>query len=111
MRAVAALGIVLLALAGTWGATEYAAAELHYAHALGPPWWTIGDLRVYAPWAWMEWARAYEARAPAVFRAASGTTTLAAVAGAALAMVSVALRRKTQASHAHGSSRCPRPAP
>ena len=110
MRAVAALGIVLLALAGTWGATEYVAAALHYAQALGPPWWTTGELRVYAPWAWIGWARVYEARAPAVFRAASAITTLAAVAGAALAMVSVALRRKTQASHAHGSSRWARTA-
>ena len=105
MRAVALLGIVLLALAGTWAESEYVAAELHYPQALGPPLWTIGEVRVYAPWAWMEWARAYEARAPVVFRAASGITTIAAVAGALVAMVLVALRRKTHASHAHGSSR------
>ena len=37
MRAVAALGIVLLALAGTWGATEYVAAELTMPKRWGRP--------------------------------------------------------------------------
>jgi type IV secretion system protein VirD4 len=105
MRGVVILSVALVSLAGLWVATEYVASELHYAPALGPPWWELGELRVYAPWAWIAWEGLCRGRPPLVFRNASGITTLAAIAGAAVATAAAALRRKPAASHAHGSSR------
>ena len=53
-----------------------------YAPALGPPWATLGEVRLYAPWGWIVWGRLYASRAPTLFRNAGAITTLAALAGA-----------------------------
>jgi type IV secretion system protein VirD4 len=104
-RALLLLGGVLLLAAGLWLATEYVAGELHYARALGAPWWTLDGVPLYPPWAWLGWERLFAGRPAAAFRNASGITTLAAIAGAAMLAASAALRRKPAASRVHGSSR------
>jgi type IV secretion system protein VirD4 len=106
MRILLVLGLLVVSFAGLWASTEYVADHLHYAPALGPPWFVIGEHRLYAPWAWIGWGRLYESRWPVVFRNASGITTVAAIGGAAMALVATALGRKSgAASRAHGSSR------
>jgi len=101
--AVAALGV--LSVGGCWFATQYVASALAYAPALGPPWATLGDERLYAPWQWIVWGRLYAPRAPILFRNAGALTTASTLAGAA-ASAMAALRRKPSASScAHGSSR------
>jgi type IV secretion system protein VirD4 len=105
-RVLAILGLTLLPFGACWAATQYAAAQLGFAAALGPLWCTLGDLHFYAPWAWVSWSRRYEGRAPVVFRNASGLTTLGALAGLAAAAVLGGRARRTGApSRAHGSSR------
>ena len=64
MRALGLAALLLVSLLGFWGATEYVAAELRYAPELGPPWVALGGVHVYPPWAWVEWGRRYQARAP-----------------------------------------------
>jgi type IV secretion system protein VirD4 len=105
MRALGLAALLLAALSGFWGATEYVAAELGYAPALGPPWVVLGGVHVYAPWAWVEWDRRYQARAPTLFRSAGAMTMLAAVAGVGLAALAALQRKGSGASQAHGSSR------
>jgi type IV secretion system protein VirD4 len=105
MRVVAVALLLGLSLTGLWLATEQVAAELHYAPALGTPWLTLGELRVYAPWDWILWSRAYAPLAPAAFRHAGAITTLAALAGAGAAAVAGLRRGPSRPSTAHGSSR------
>jgi type IV secretion system protein VirD4 len=104
MRAWSVGALLLLSLAGCWGATQYVAAALHYAPQLGLP-AALGHVRIYAPWGWILWDRLYEARAPALFRNASAMTTLGALAGAAVATFAALRRKPSGMSHAHGSSR------
>jgi type IV secretion system protein VirD4 len=103
------LSIGLLACAsliGLWTATQSVAAHLHSAPDLGPPWLRVGDMNVYAPWAWLIWDRTFAAHAPAVFGRAASITTVGATVGCALAALCARMRSKTSAaSHAHGSSR------
>jgi type IV secretion system protein VirD4 len=106
MRAWAVVSVLAVSLAGLWVSTEYVAAQLHGVARLGPPSLTLGAHSLYAPWAWLGWGRLYESRWPVVFRNASGITTLAALAGAFLAMAMIAMGRKSASvSRAHGSSR------
>ncbi|MGH7434668.1 MAG: hypothetical protein ACRENE_03260, partial [Polyangiaceae bacterium] len=77
MRVVAVAALLLVSLAGLWASTEYVAAALHHPLELGEPWLTIGELRVYAPWGWVAWARTCGPLAPTAFRTAGGMTTLA----------------------------------
>ena len=105
MRALAVVTLLVLSLGGSWVATQHVAAALQYAPELGPPWASLGQQRVYAPWAWVVWSRRYEARAPTPFRNASAITTLAALAGAAVAIAAALRRKRSAASRAHGSSR------
>src|SRR4029077_13780119 len=86
--------------------TEEVARELHYRAALGPPLLKVGEVGVYAPWAWIHWEREYGRLAPVVFRSASAITTVAAVLGALVALLLTAFGRKASApSQSHGSSR------
>jgi type IV secretion system protein VirD4 len=105
MRLLAVAALLVLSVGGCWFATQYVAWSLAYAPALGPPWATLGEERLYAPWQWIVWARLYGPHAPNLFRSASAITTASALAGAGAAALA-ALRRKPAAnSRAHGSSR------
>jgi type IV secretion system protein VirD4 len=54
--APAATGLILIALAA---ATQYAAHQFQYAKALGPVWGQFGSMRLYAPWAILQWLGRY----------------------------------------------------
>jgi type IV secretion system protein VirD4 len=101
--AVAAL--LVLSVGGCWFATQYVASALAYAPALGPPWATLGEARLYAPWQWIVWARLYAPRAPILFRSAGAITTASALAGAGAAALAALWRKPSAHSRAHGSSR------
>jgi type IV secretion system protein VirD4 len=105
MRSLGLAALLLVSLLGFWSATQYVAAELRYAPELGRPWGTLGDVHLYAPWAWVGWSRRYGGRAPTLFRNAGAMTTLAAVAGMGIAALTALRRKATAASQAHGSSR------
>jgi type IV secretion system protein VirD4 len=105
MRSLGLAALLLVSLLGFWSSTQYIAAELRYAPELGRPWGALGDVQLYAPWAWVGWDRRYQARAPTLFRNAAALTTLAAVAGMGIAALGALRRKPTAASQAHGSSR------
>jgi type IV secretion system protein VirD4 len=105
MKWVAVLVFAVLVIAGLWVSTQYAAAELRYAAALGSPWVVVAGTPIYAPWAWVHWSDVYGRQAPVVFRNASGISTVAALLGLGVVAVVSARRRTGAASVAHGSSR------
>jgi type IV secretion system protein VirD4 len=105
VRALSVVCLLGLSLGGFWGSTQYVAAQLGDAPALGPSWLTVANMRVFPPWDWVIWDQRFGTVAPTVFRNASSITALAALAGTLVAAI-IALRRKSSApSSAHGSSR------
>ena len=105
MRFLAVAALLVLSVGGCWFATQYVASALAYAPALGPPWATLGEERLYAPWQWIVWARLYAPRAPILFRSAGAITTASALAGAGAAALAALWRKPSANSRAHGSSR------
>jgi type IV secretion system protein VirD4 len=105
VRALSVLLLALFVVTGLSASTAYVARELAYSPALGPSWLGVGTLRLYAPWAWLEWNTRYERHAPRVFRNASGITTLASLLGALVVAFMATRRKSSPASRAHGSSR------
>jgi type IV secretion system protein VirD4 len=61
------LVVFAIVIAGVWAATQWAAAMLAYQRGLGPPWFQLGTVPVYHPWALFGWWYHYDAYAPAVF--------------------------------------------
>lgn len=59
--------VLIIIIAATWFATQWAAAQLGYQPALGRSWFLMGDVPVYLPWRLYQWWYAYEAYAPDVF--------------------------------------------
>lgn len=55
------LVVFAIVLLGVWAATQWAAAQLAYQSELGTPWFRLGDLPVYYPWALFPWWYHYEA--------------------------------------------------
>jgi hypothetical protein len=47
--------VFLIVLASVWGATQWTAAALAYQAELGPPWFMLGEWRVYPPPAFFWW--------------------------------------------------------
>lgn len=76
------IGQILIVFAivalGLWAATQWAASMLGYQRQLGLPWFMLGGLPVYRPWALFGWWYHYEAYAPEVFDKAG---TLAGASG------------------------------
>jgi type IV secretion system protein VirD4 len=105
MKFVVLLVFALLILGGLSASTQYVAAELRYAPALGPPWLVVAGTPLYPPWAWVRWSDAFATRAPLVFRNASALSTVTALVGLGVVAVVSARRKRTAASTAHGSSR------
>lgn len=44
------LAVFVIAIAGLWAATQWAAAMLGYQAGLGVPWLIVLDIPVYRPW-------------------------------------------------------------
>jgi hypothetical protein len=59
--------VLLVALAGVWGATEWTAWRLGFQQQLGPAWFTLADLPVYLPPSFFWWWYHFDAYAPTVF--------------------------------------------
>ncbi|QCB55772.1 conjugal transfer protein TraG [Sphingopyxis sp. PAMC25046] len=59
--------VFAIVILGVWAATQWAAAMLGFQPELGAPWFVIGSLPVYRPWALFSWWYHYEAYAPHVF--------------------------------------------
>jgi type IV secretion system protein VirD4 len=72
------LVVFAIVILGLWASTQWAAAMLAYQPELGAPWFMLGELPVYRPWALFAWWYHYEAYAPEVFDKAG---TLAAASG------------------------------
>jgi type IV secretion system protein VirD4 len=47
--------VVAIMVLGVWAATQWAAAMLGYQPRLGAPWFLIGELPIYRPWALFAW--------------------------------------------------------
>jgi type IV secretion system protein VirD4 len=95
-------GIVL----GIWSAAQYVAHALAYQARLGAPWFWLGRIGIYPPWAWFGWDWNYGVYAPTVF-----TTSLLFVGAGVFfglaAMVAVAIyrTRAQEAATTYGSAR------
>jgi type IV secretion system protein VirD4 len=59
--------VFAIVLLGLWAATQWAASMLAYQPELGLPWFMLGELPLYRPWALFGWWYHYEAYAPEVF--------------------------------------------
>lgn len=59
------LVVFAIIMAGLWFATQWAAAALAYQPEL--PWFRLGNLPVYKPWALFAWWFHFDAYAPHVF--------------------------------------------
>ena len=70
--------VFAIVILGVWAATQWAAAMLGFQPELGAPWFVIGSLPVYRPWALFPWWYHYEAYASHVFDKAG---SLAAASG------------------------------
>jgi type IV secretion system protein VirD4 len=98
--------VLLIALAGIWGATQWAAFLLGYQPRLGAPWFFLGQYPVYDPFAFFAWWYWFDAYAPDVFAEASGFAAGGGVAGAALAVTgSVWRARERRRATTFGSAR------
>src|SRR3546814_17954489 len=60
--------VFLIVLAAVWGATQWTAAALAYQPELGPPWFMLGEWRVYPPPAFFWWWFSFDAYAPDLFK-------------------------------------------
>lgn len=64
------LAVFLIVLAGIWLATEWAAWRLAWQPELGNPWFYLGHLPFYHPWAIFPWWFHFDAYAPHIFSTA-----------------------------------------
>jgi type IV secretion system protein VirD4 len=91
---------------GVWAATQWAAEMLAYQPELGAPWFSLGGLPLYRPWALFPWWFHYEAYAPAVFNKAGALAAASGFLGCGAA-VTGSLWRARQSSNVttYGSAR------
>jgi type IV secretion system protein VirD4 len=59
--------VFAIVIAGVWTATQWAAAMLAYQPQLGLPWFRLGGMSIYHPWALFGWWYSFDAYAPAIF--------------------------------------------
>jgi type IV secretion system protein VirD4 len=98
--------VLLILLAGIWGATQWTAAQLGYQPQLGAPWFELFGLPIYHPPAFFWWWFFYDAYAPQIFMqgayvAASGAFTAVVVA----ISMSVWRPRESKSAQTYGTAR------
>lgn len=100
---IVVLAIILL---GLWAATQWAASMLAYQPQLGLPWFHLGSLPIYRPWALFAWWYHYEAYAPDVFDRAGTLAGASGFLGCGAAVLG-SLWRARQSKHVttYGSAR------
>jgi len=97
------LAIIVL---GVWAATQWAAAMLAYQPELGLPWFRVGEMPFYRPWALFGWWYHYEAYAPAVFDKAGALAGASGFLGCAAAVAGSLWRaRQSSLVTTYGSAR------
>ncbi|MBC3941125.1 conjugal transfer protein TraG [Sphingomonas albertensis] len=98
--------VAIIVLLGVWGATQWTAAALGYQAQLGPPWFIVGDYRLYPPPAFFWWWFSYDAYAPHIFLTSS---YIAASSGFAAIIVAIAMSvwraREAKNAQTFGSAR------
>jgi type IV secretion system protein VirD4 len=100
------LVVFAIVIAGVWAATQWAAAMLAYQPELGLPWFRLGTMPVYRPWALFGWWYHYDAYAPVVFDKAGMLAGASGFVGCAAAIFG-SLWRARQSSNVttYGSAR------
>ena len=99
------LGLVVVGLALAVS-TQYVAATFGFHRQLGPPLGTVGGVRIYPPWAWLEWDERLHRFAPRAFAIASVVTYGALVVVIApLVALAVVSSGRSRESTSHGSAR------
>ena len=100
------LVVFAIMVLGVWAATQWAASMLAYQPELGLPWFELGQLPVYRPWALFWWWFHYEAYAPAVFNKAGGFAAASGFMGCAAAVIGSLWRaRQSSLVTTYGSAR------
>ncbi len=99
------ISLFVLSVLGCWCASQYVAAHFGYGPQLGPPWMSLGLVRIYAPWAWFRWDSLYERHSPATFNNAALISAIGAIAGCIVAAVIALSSKATKSTGAHGTSR------
>jgi type IV secretion system protein VirD4 len=100
------LVVFAIVIAGVWAATQWAASMLAYQPQLGSPWFMIGTIPVYRPWALFAWWYHFDAYAPIVFDKAGALAAVSGFAGCGAAIFG-SLWRARQSRHVttYGSAR------
>jgi type IV secretion system protein VirD4 len=100
------LVVFAIVIAGVWAATQWAAAMLAYQPELGLPWFRLGTVPLYHPWALFGWWYHYDAYAPIVFDKAGMLAGASGFVGCAAAIFG-SLWRARQSSNVttYGSAR------
>jgi len=80
------LVVALIVLTCVWSATQWAAAALAYQPQLGDPWFEIGAMPIYAPWAIFPWWFHFDAYAPTIFDQAGAIAATSGLFGCAAAI-------------------------
>jgi type IV secretion system protein VirD4 len=102
-QVLAVLGTVT---AGTWGATQWAAAQLGFSHRLGLPWFDFFGIPVYRPWQLFEWWYWFDAYAPRLFLKGGEIAAASGIAAVVLAIgMSVWRARQAKRVTTYGSAR------
>ncbi|OIQ95033.1 conjugal transfer protein TraG [mine drainage metagenome] len=107
-QVLAVFGIVI---AGTWGATQWTAAQLGYQLRLGSPWFDCFGIPVYHPWQLFEWWYWFDAYAPRLFLKGGAMAATSGVTAACVAIgMSVWRARQSKLVTTYGSARWALPA-
>ncbi|QDX25250.1 conjugal transfer protein TraG [Sphingomonas suaedae] len=88
--------VALIVVAGVWFATQWAAAALAYQPELGAPWFKLGGVPVYAPWALFPWWFHFDAYAPEVFDEAGAIAAGSGLLGCGAAIFGSIWRARQQ---------------
>jgi len=100
------LVVFAIVFVGLWLSTQWAATMLAYQPELGPPWFMLGRLPVYRPWALFSWWYHYDAYAPKVFDKAGMLAGASGFLGCAAAIVGSLWRaRQSGLVTTYGSAR------
>jgi type IV secretion system protein VirD4 len=98
--------VVAIMVLGVWVASQWAAAMLGYQPRLGAPWFLLGELPIYRPWALFAWWYHYEAYAPKVFDRAGALAGASGFMGCAAAIAGSLWRaRQARFVTTYGSAR------
>ncbi len=102
----AILVVFSVVLATTWGATQWTAWRLGFQSELGPAWFRLGALPVYAPPAFFWWWYQFDAYAPQVFIEGASIAASGGFASIAAAIAMSVLRaREARRVVTYGSAR------